>query len=91
MLEERRSRQSLEALLTNEKKLRKLADEKTAVSRLECSDSCKIKKIHIENENIQLRRELMLLEESKINFEKQNRIYEQEVSYIFGRNLESFV
>lgn len=45
----------------------------------ECTDNCKLKKMHIENENNKLRREYKLMEESKHNMEKQNRIYEQEV------------
>lgn len=79
LLDERRHRQQLESQLNNEKKLRKQVEDKLSV-RPECSDSCKMKKMHIENENNKLRRELKLMEESKQNMEKQNRLYEQEVS-----------
>jgi hypothetical protein len=50
---------------------------------LRCPDSCKMKKLHLENENGKLRRELMLLDEAKCNVEKQNRYFEQEVSFIY--------
>lgn len=75
--QERRSKQQLETQLNQEKRLRKQAEEKASMSR--CSDSCKIKKMHLEGEINKLRRDLMLLDESKNNAEKQNRILEQEV------------
>jgi hypothetical protein len=77
--QERRNRQQLEAQLNQEKRLRKQADEKA--NMLRCPDSCKIKKMHLESENNKLRRDLMILDEAKNNLEKQNRLYEQEVSY----------
>ena len=76
--QERRTRQHFEAQLNQEKRLRKHAEEKANMIR--CPDSCKIKKMHLENENNKLRREYMLLDEAKNNLEKQNRLYEQEVS-----------
>lgn len=80
LLDERRHRQQLESQLNNEKKMRKQLEEKLSV-RPECSDACKMKKMHIENENNKLRREYKMIEESKQNVEKQNRLYEQEVSF----------
>jgi hypothetical protein len=53
---------------------------------LRCPDSCKMKKLHLENENGKLRRELMLLDEAKCNIEKQNRYFEQEVSIKMRNN-----
>jgi hypothetical protein len=79
--QERRSRQHFEAQLNQEKRLRKQAEEKA--NMLRCPDSCKIKKMHMENENKQLRRDLMMLDDAKNNYEKQSRMYEQEVSAAF--------
>lgn len=45
-----------------------------------CSDGCKIKKMQLEGENNKMKRELNLIEETKQNLEKQNRMYEHEVS-----------
>lgn len=50
---------------------------------LRCPESCKMKKMHLEGENNKLRRELMLMDDAKNNMEKQNRMYEQEVSDAF--------
>lgn len=75
--QERRTRQQLESQLNQEKRLRKQADEKAAIAR--CPDSCRMKKMQLENENAKMRRDLMMLEECKQSLEKQNRIYEQEV------------
>lgn len=80
LMDERRHRQQLESQLNNEKRMRKQLEEKLAMKSSECTDNCKMKKMHIENENNKLRREYKLMEESKQNMEKQNRIYEQEVS-----------
>ncbi|CRK95605.1 CLUMA_CG009064, isoform A [Clunio marinus] len=74
--QERRNRQFFESQLSQEKKLRKQAEEKANMTR--CAESCKMKKIQMEGENNKLRRELMLIEESKQNLEKQNRLYEHE-------------
>lgn len=76
---ERRSRQQIETQLNQEKRLRKQAEDKA--SMLRCADSCKLKKMHLEGEINKLRRDLMLLDEVKINTEKQNRMLELEVSY----------
>lgn len=76
--QERRNRQHLEAQLNQEKRLRKQAEEKATMLR--CPDSCKMKKMHLESENNKLRRDVMILDEAKNNYEKQNRMYEQEVS-----------
>lgn len=46
-----------------------------------CSETCKMKKMQLEGENNKMRRELMLIEETKQNLEKQNRIYEHEVRH----------
>ena len=54
---------------------------------IRCPDSCKMKKMHLESENNKLRREYMLLDEVKNNLEKQNRLYEQEVSLIYGKSI----
>lgn len=78
LIEERRNRQSSESQLTSEKKFRKQAEDKAA-SRIECNESCKLRKMHLENDYNKMRRELANLEESKQNLDKQNRIYEQEV------------
>jgi hypothetical protein len=73
-LQERRNRQFYESQIKElkEKKTRKSADEKPIVR---CPESCKVKKIQIENENNKLRRDLMLMEETKQNLEK--LLYEQ--------------
>lgn len=62
-----------------EKKIRKPADEPKIVR---CPESCKVKKLQLENENNKLRRDIMLIEETKQNLEK--LLYEQnmEVSLI---------
>lgn len=77
---DRRNRQYFESQLNQEKKLRKQADEKANITR--CSDGCKIKKLQLEGENNKLKRELNLTEETKQNLEKQNRMYEHEVSLV---------
>lgn len=76
--QERRNRQYFESQLNQEKKLRKQADDKANIAR--CSETCKMKKMQQESENNKLRRELNLMEETKQNLEKQNRMYEHEVS-----------
>lgn len=76
-MQERRNRQFFESQLNQEKKLRKQADEKANMAR--CPESCKVKKMQLESENGKLRRELNLMEETKQNLEKQNRMYEHEV------------
>jgi hypothetical protein len=68
----------MESQLNQERKLRKQADEKANIPR--CSESCKMKKMQMDTENNKLRRELMLLEETKQNLEKHNRHLEHEVS-----------
>lgn len=75
--QERRNRQHFEAQLNQEKRLRKQAEEKA--NMLRCPDTCKMKKMHLENENNKLRRDIMLIDEAKNNYEKQNRMYEQEL------------
>lgn len=74
-IQERRNRQFFESQVKElkEKKLRKQADEKASVIR--CPESCKIKKMQLEGENNKLRREIMLMEETKQNLEK--LLYEQ--------------
>lgn len=89
-MDERRHRQQLESQLNNEKRMRKQLEEKLAMKSSECTDNCKMKKMHIENENNKLRREYKLMEESKQNMEKQNRIYEQEVSIWEPKNSFKF-
>lgn len=59
--------------------MRKQADDKANIAR--CSETCKMKKMQQESENNKLRRELNLMEETKQNLEKQNRMYEHEVSF----------
>lgn len=76
--QERRNRQYFESQLNQEKKLRKQADDKANIAR--CSETCKMKKMQQESENNKLRRELNLMEETKQNLEKQNRMYEHEVT-----------
>lgn len=75
--EERRQRQSLEAQLNNEKKARKIAEEKA--TRPECNEACKQRKQQIETEIKQLRRELKVVEDAKQAAEQQGRKYEQEL------------
>jgi Macoilin family len=77
-MQERRNRQFFDSQLNQEKKLRKQAEDKANTAR--CSESCKMKKMQLESENNKLRRELNLTEETKQNLEKQNRMYEHEVS-----------
>lgn len=62
--------------------MRKQADDKANIAR--CSETCKMKKMQQESENNKLRRELNLMEETKQNLEKQNRMYEHEVSVTTG-------
>lgn len=64
--------------MNQEKKLRKQVEDKANMTR--CSEGCKFKKMQLEAENNKLRRELNLIEETKQNLEKQNRMYEHEVS-----------
>lgn len=78
LTEERRQKQSLDAQLNNEKKARKLAEEKA--SRPECSAQCKHRKQQMEEEIKQLRVELNLAEEAKQLAEQHGRKWEQEVS-----------
>lgn len=78
--QERKSRQMLESQLNQERKLRKQADEKANIPR--CSDNCKMKKMQLDNENNKLRREILLMEETKQNLEKHNRQLEHEVSRV---------
>lgn len=66
-----------ESQLNQERKLRKQADDKANIPR--CSDNCKVKKMQLDNENNKLRRELLLMEETKQNLEKHNRHLEHEV------------
>jgi hypothetical protein len=80
-MQERRNRQFFESQLNQEKKLRKQADEKANMTR--CPDSCKVKKMQLESENGKLRRELNLMEETKQNLDKQNRMYEHEVRLLW--------
>lgn len=77
LTEERRQKQSLDSLLNNEKKARKLAEEKAA--RPECSTQCRQRKQQMEEEIKQLRRELKLAEESKQQAEQMGCKWEQEV------------
>lgn len=76
-MQERRNRQFFESQMSQEKKLRKQAEEKANISR--CSEGCKMKKMQLEAENSKLRRELNLIEDTKQNLDKQNRMYEHEV------------
>jgi hypothetical protein len=76
----------LEAQLNQEKRLRKQAEEKA--NMLRCPDSCKMKKMHLEAENNKLRRDVMILDEAKNNLEKQNRMYDQEVSRLLSHLCE---
>jgi Macoilin family len=76
--DERRQKQNLESQLTNERKFRKLAEEK--VARAECSEACKLKSKQMELELNKLRRELTVSMDAKHNAEKQSRSFEHEVS-----------
>lgn len=78
LAEERRQKQSLDAQLNNEKKARKLAEEKAA--RPECSSQCKQRKQQMEEEIKQLRRDLKMAEEATQMAEQHGRKWEQEVS-----------
>lgn len=78
LTEERRQKQSLEAQLNNEKKARKLAEEKA--SRPECSEACKQRKQQMDMELKQLRRDFKIAEEAKLMAEQHGRKCEQEVS-----------
>lgn len=102
LIEERRQRQSLETQLNNERKQRKLTEEKLSryvkafspssasrfdrcfifyhFYRIDCSESCKLRKQMLENECKQLRRDASAIEELKKSAEQQSRTYEQEVS-----------
>lgn len=75
--QERRNRQFFESQIKElkERKNRKPVDEKPI--KFFCPESCKIKKMQIENENNKMRRDLMLMEETKQNLEK--LLYEQNV------------
>ncbi|KAJ6647193.1 Macoilin-2 [Pseudolycoriella hygida] len=75
--EERRQRQTLESQLNSERKQRKLVEEKAA--RTECGEACKQRKLQLEAECKQLRRELQLSDECKKSAEQQSRNYEQEL------------
>ncbi|KAM7343942.1 uncharacterized protein ACRADG_010824 isoform 1-T2 [Cochliomyia hominivorax] len=77
LAEERRQKQSLDAQLNNEKKARKLAEEKAA--RPECSSQCKQRKQQMEEEIKQLRRDLKMAEEAKQMAEQHGRKWEQEL------------
>lgn len=83
--QEKRNRQFFESQLKElkEKKIRKPADEKTIVR---CPENCKIKKMQIENENNKLRRDIMLMEETKQNLEK--LLYEQNMEVSFRLDSE---
>ncbi|XP_037041722.1 macoilin-2 isoform X2 [Bradysia coprophila] len=74
--EERRQRQTLESQLNSERKQRKLVEEKL---RTECGEACKQRKLQLEAECKQLRRELLLSDDCKKSIEQQNRNYEQEL------------
>lgn len=77
MGEERRQKQSVESQLNNERKARKLAEERA--SRSECGEMCKLKKQQLEMECNKLRRDLAVTEDAKNSVEMQSRNYEQEV------------
>lgn len=49
-------------------------------NRIDCSESCKLRKQMLENECKQLRRDVSAIEELKKSAEQQSRTYEQEVS-----------
>lgn len=48
---------------------------------MECGEACKQRKLQLDNECKQLRRELSAAEEVKKNAEQQSRNLEQEVSF----------
>lgn len=48
---------------------------------MECGEACKQRKLQLDAECKQLRRELALSDECKKSAEQQSRNYEQEVSY----------
>ncbi|XP_067626671.1 macoilin-2 isoform X2 [Eurosta solidaginis] len=77
LVEERRQKQSLDAQLNNEKKARKIAEEKA--SRPECSTQCKQRKQQMDEEIKQLRRDLKAAEEAKQMAEQHGRKWEQEL------------
>jgi hypothetical protein len=79
-IQDRRNRQFFEQQLQQEKKFRKQAEDK-ANTAPRCPESCRVKKLQLEGENNRLRREIILLEETKQNLEKQTRIYEHEVCF----------
>lgn len=81
LAEERRQKQSLDAQLNNEKKARKIAEEKAA--RPECSAQCKQRKQQMDEDLKQMRRELKTTEEAKQLAEQHGRKWEQEVSSEF--------
>ncbi|XP_020802269.1 macoilin isoform X1 [Drosophila serrata] len=74
--EERRQKQSLDAQLANEKKARKVAEEKAA--RPECSTQCKQRRQQMDDEQKRLRGELKQTEEAKQLAVEHGRKYEQE-------------
>lgn len=84
LTEERRQKQSLDAQLNNEKKARKIAEEKA--SRPECSAQCKHRKQQMEEEIKKLRIDLSLAEEAKQLAEQHGRKWEQEVSEVLKYN-----
>lgn len=75
IIQERRNRQFFESQIKElkEKKNRKPLEEVKPIVR--CPESCKVKKMQIENENNKLRRDIILMEETKQNLEK--LLYEQ--------------
>ncbi|KAI9576751.1 hypothetical protein GQX74_010733 [Glossina fuscipes] len=75
--EERRQKQSLDAQLNNEKKARKIAEEKAA--RPECSTMCKQRRQQMDEDIKQLRRDLKIAEEAKQLAEQHGRKWEQEL------------
>lgn len=61
--------------------------------RIDCSESCKLRKQMLENECKQLRRDVSAIEELKKTAEQQSRTYEQEVSggYRFAGHVHFFL
>jgi hypothetical protein len=78
--DERRQKQTLESQLSNERKYRKLAEEK--VVRAECGEACKLKKQQMELDLNKLRRDLAVSVDAKQHAEKQSRSFEHEVSAV---------
>jgi len=89
--EERRQKQSLDSQLANEKKARKVAEDKA--SRPECSSQCKQRRQQMDEEQKRLRGDLKQTEEAKQLAVEHGRKVEQEVSSqtisLFGKTLRS--